>query len=103
MSQPVLPPDGNRNRGPAVITIFWTECIIAGVFVALRFRARIMIRGIGIDDWIMLFTQVQSSEPFASESPYADQVKSVAPDHFGSSPHSIRRQRWFSAPILCGT
>lgn len=62
---PIPPPvGGNLNRGPALVDIFWTECVIALVFVSLRCYARILVRNLGIDDWIMFTTMVRAAQGF---------------------------------------
>jgi hypothetical protein len=59
MSTPALLPTGvGQNRGPQLMAMFWIETIVAIAVVALRFYARISIRGVGADDWMMLFTVV---------------------------------------------
>lgn len=52
------PPGGDRDRGPAIIALFWTQCVIVLIFVSLRFYARTMVKNVGADDWVMLFTMV---------------------------------------------
>ncbi|MCJ1268754.1 hypothetical protein MMC22_008642 [Lobaria immixta] len=49
-----IPPD--EDRGPQLIAMYWTECTIVTIVVALRFYSRIRIKGLGLDDWTMLFT-----------------------------------------------
>ena len=56
------PPDGDRHRGPELLAVFWTECAVALIFVSLRIYSRVMIRGIGYDDWIMFFTMVRNPQ-----------------------------------------
>lgn len=51
-----IPP--NEDRGPRLLAMYWTECIIVVIVVALRFYSRIKIKGLGQDDWIILFTLV---------------------------------------------
>ena len=58
------PPDGDQDRGPAQIAIWWTEFGIIIIRVILRFHTRIMIRSVGIDDWMMLVNVV--SRPLRS-------------------------------------
>ena len=60
MSAPLGPPPagGDRDRGPGLVALFWTECALAMIIVGLRFYARISIRNLGADDWMMLFTVV---------------------------------------------
>ena len=62
MSAPLGPPPagGDQDRGPGLIGMFWTECALAMIIVGLRFYARISIRNLGADDWMMLFTVVSS-------------------------------------------
>ena len=55
------PTDKNRDRGPYLIAIFWTECAIALIAVSLRIHGRNMVRKLGPDDYMMLFTMVCDS------------------------------------------
>jgi uncharacterized membrane protein YcaP (DUF421 family) len=48
------------DRGPQMIAIYWAEAAIAVVVVALRIWGRIMLRQVGIDDYVMVFTLVCS-------------------------------------------
>lgn len=50
--QTQLPPF--EDRGPKLITVWWTEIAIASVFIALRFWARRYKRVIGWDDAFMV-------------------------------------------------
>ena len=43
------------------MAMFWTEAILCIMLVSLRFYARLAIRGLGADDWMMLFTVVRCS------------------------------------------
>ena len=55
----MLPPTGDdKDRGPAVMAIAWVECTFAIVVVSLRFWGRYLIKKVGIEDWLMLFTLV---------------------------------------------
>ena len=54
----------DRNRGPALMAIFWVQCTIALFFISLRCYARILIKKIGKDDWIMLATAVGAAQDF---------------------------------------
>lgn len=62
------PVGGDRNRGPALIAIFWTECVIALVFLSLRCYARILIGNVGKDDWIMFAVAVGAARGFLCNS-----------------------------------
>lgn len=63
MASRVVPEGGNQDRGPAALAIYWSETGIAILIVAARFYARLMIKGVGRDDWFMLVTLVTSSPP----------------------------------------
>lgn len=52
------PPGGDQDRGPSLIGMFWTECALAMIIVGFRFYARISMRNLGADDWMMLLTVV---------------------------------------------
>ena len=54
------PTGGNKNRGPALLAIMWSEGAVALIIVVLRLYARLMIKRLGIDDWIMFFTMVRA-------------------------------------------
>lgn len=55
---PQAPAGGDQNRGLEMIILYWTMSIIVMIVMALRFYARLSIRAIGIDDWLMLATSV---------------------------------------------
>ena len=62
-----VPIGGNQDRGPQYVTIAWAECILASVFVALRFYTRLVyIKRIEWDDWFILLTLVRLSCPASS-------------------------------------
>ena len=52
------PPDGDRDRGPLVIAVYWVTLILAIFIVSLRLSARHQRRSLGIDDWTMLLSVV---------------------------------------------
>ena len=60
MSAPLGPPPagGDQDRGASLIAMFWTECILAIIILGLRLYARISMRNLGADDWMMLLTVV---------------------------------------------
>ena len=57
-----------------MIIIYWTEAAIAILVVVLRIWGRIVIRQLGIDDYVMIFTLV-SFYHVASEYYYLSQKK----------------------------
>lgn len=52
------PIDEDRDRGTSLVAIYWAESAIAISIVSLRFYGRLMIRQLGSDDYMMLFTLV---------------------------------------------
>lgn len=42
-----------------MLAVFWTECAVALIVVCARLYSRLMIKNLGIDDWIMFFTMVR--------------------------------------------
>ena len=54
----IPPVDGNQDRGPAVRSFYWTGFAICFTLLCLRFWARIKIRSLGWDDWIMALAVV---------------------------------------------
>lgn len=60
----VLPP--NEDRGPKLVALFWSLIAVAYLFVAARFYARHVIRGIGLDDWMILVSIVGSCHALLS-------------------------------------
>lgn len=52
------PLGGDVDRGSPALIILWVLAGIAVIVVALRFLGRRMVRSMGSDDWIMLFTLV---------------------------------------------
>lgn len=62
---PAPPPvEDDRNRGPELMAAVWTQCGIALVFVSLRCYARILIKSLGKDDWIMVTAAVCAAQDF---------------------------------------
>lgn len=65
MSVPPGPPpgppplDGDVDRGVRLVAIYSVECGIALGFLLLRTWARVLVRGFGMDDYIMYFTGVR--------------------------------------------
>lgn len=49
------------DRGPIVMGVFWAETAVAIIVVAMRFSARLIIRNLGWDDWLMFITLVFAS------------------------------------------
>lgn len=60
-----IPP--NEDRGPQLLAMYWTECTIVTIVVALRFYSRIKIKGLGLDDWTVLFTLVRKCPFFKTQ------------------------------------
>ncbi|KAF7929960.1 uncharacterized protein EAE97_009557 [Botrytis byssoidea] len=52
------PAGGDVDRGPTIMAIMWVQAAISCIVVALRFWARITIKALGKDDWIMLCTLI---------------------------------------------
>ena len=57
----IFPPDGDKNRRSVILGVCWTECAVAMIVVLLRVLSRLMIRGLGVDDWAMFLTMVGSN------------------------------------------
>ncbi|CAG8953110.1 hypothetical protein HYFRA_00003307 [Hymenoscyphus fraxineus] len=56
---PLMPLDGgDQDRGPQLMAMFWTEAIIGLLLVTLRVHVRYSIRGLGVDDWLMILTVI---------------------------------------------
>ncbi|KAK2616015.1 hypothetical protein N8I77_002734 [Diaporthe amygdali] len=45
---------GQEDKGPMLLALWWTEAGLATVVVGLRFYTRYLMRGIVIEDWLML-------------------------------------------------
>ena len=58
------PPGGDEDRGPLLLTIFWTESTLSILIVASRFYSRWSIKALGADDATMLATLVFPTTPF---------------------------------------
>jgi uncharacterized membrane protein YcaP (DUF421 family) len=58
---PQPPAGGYQDRGPQMIVIYWIEAAVAILVVCLRIWGRIVIRQVGIDDYVMVFTLVSLS------------------------------------------
>ena len=57
------PEDGDRNRAPKLLTIFWTQILISLIFISLRVYVRVSIRSMGMDDYTMLVCWVGCDPP----------------------------------------
>lgn len=55
------PLDGDVDRGARLVAIYSVECGIALAFLLLRTWARVSVRGLGIDDYVMHITGVRMS------------------------------------------
>jgi len=53
------PPDGDQDRGYVIYTVYWTIFSVGTLVTCLRFWARIKIRAVGWDDWLMLCAMLQ--------------------------------------------
>ncbi|MCJ1291713.1 hypothetical protein MMC34_003258 [Xylographa carneopallida] len=53
------PPDGDQDRGHVIYSVYWTIFGVGTLVTCLRFWARIKIRALGWDDWLMLCAMVQ--------------------------------------------
>jgi len=62
MSTPVP----HENKGWIVLTLGWGQTGIAMVVVFLRFYTRYMMRGIVIEDWLMLVALVSHPHSFST-------------------------------------
>ena len=59
------PPEADQDRGHTIIVIYWAEFAVVLCFVLLRLQSRLIIRNIGIDDWLMFFSLVNISPKLA--------------------------------------
>lgn len=50
-----------QDRGPQMIAIFWVEAAFAILVVALRIWGRMLLKQVGADDYVMVFTLVSLS------------------------------------------
>ena len=61
-SSPLLlgppPPGGDVDQGPGLIGYFWVLSAASVTLLSARFYARISIRAVGWDDWLMFITVV---------------------------------------------
>ena len=54
------PPDGDQNRAPALLAIFWTPFPVIVALLCARFFVRIRIKNLGLDDYIMFLAWVRA-------------------------------------------
>lgn len=52
------PPDGDVDRGHIIVALYCSECAVALIVVALRLYSRLLIKKLGVDNWVILFTMV---------------------------------------------
>lgn len=57
----------DQDKGPMLLALWWTEAGVATVVVGLRFYTRHVMRGIVIEDWLMLIALVS---PLPQRSTY---------------------------------
>ncbi|GLA03608.1 hypothetical protein AnigIFM60653_003244 [Aspergillus niger] len=55
MATTIPPAGGDQDRGPALITFFWVEAALAILALSLRFYGRVLVKGLGYDDYVMAF------------------------------------------------
>lgn len=74
------------------MAIYWVESAVAFLVVSLRVSGRVMIRRLGLDDYMMLFTLV--GHPSHSWLPYCSRYHSDNLSFFSlfspPSPHSLQ-------------
>lgn len=57
------PPDGDVNKGPAILAVAWFQFPIALAFVAARmYTRRCLLRNVGWDDWTIVIALVSSPQ-----------------------------------------
>ncbi|RAH67290.1 uncharacterized protein BO66DRAFT_422263 [Aspergillus aculeatinus CBS 121060] len=52
------PASGDRDRGPAIMAVLWTEAAVAVAALALRLYGRRLVKSFGADDHLMAFTVI---------------------------------------------
>jgi hypothetical protein len=57
------PPGGDENRGPRLIAVYWVMNAVSVAVICLRLYGRRLIRGFGVDDYMMIFTSVGPQTP----------------------------------------
>lgn len=58
MVTPQAPPDGDQDRGPQMLALFWTTYPMMIAMVGLRTAVRWRMRSLGKDDLMMLIAVV---------------------------------------------
>lgn len=53
------PPGGDRNRGSALLAVFWTPVPITIMLIFTRLYVRISMRNLGPDDYLMFVAWVK--------------------------------------------
>lgn len=48
-----------EDKGPMLLALWWTEAGIATVIVGLRLYTRFLMRGLVLEDWLMLLALVR--------------------------------------------
>ena len=85
------PTDGDRNRGPQLLAMWWTELSICIIMVILRFYSRYKLKNFGTDDWLMLTALVSST--IDSPQSTTAKVHPSDPVHIHDNMRNIRRNR----------
>lgn len=53
------PMDGNQNRAPTILVVYWVLYPILVTLIAARMFVRIKIQHLGLDDWFMFLAWVR--------------------------------------------
>ena len=53
-----LPPDGDQNRAPQLLALFWAPFPITAVLVSTRLFVRLRLKNLGWDDYLMFIAWV---------------------------------------------
>lgn len=64
------PQNLNDDKGPMLLGLWWAQVVIVTIIVGLRFYTRHLMRGIVIEDWLMLMALVRSQQLKETEEVY---------------------------------
>ena len=56
------PLDGDRNRAPALLALFWTPFPLTVALICARIFVRLRFKNLGMDDYAMLFAWVAAPD-----------------------------------------
>lgn len=77
------PPDGDQNRAPALLAIFWAPFVLTVALLSARIFVRIKSQTLGVDDYSMFLAWVRAMTPIWISSLAKFQIDILRNESFG--------------------